>query len=255
MHRFFVIQESIDGDTATVSGPPVHQIRNVLRLQSKDRVILLDNTGFEYEVELLELGKIAVRGKVLQKRAVTTEPNTRIVLYQGLLKADKFDLVLQKCTELGVAAFVPVVCERSVAARGNSAGDSRTVRWKRILQEAAEQSRRGFVPEVHDSLTLTNAIEKAEGPKLLAWEDENATSLRESIARSSAAPNPQSPTTINIFIGPEGGFSPREVASAREHGAIPFSLGPRILRAETAGIVVASLVLYELGEMEPPGER
>jgi len=237
-----------------ITGPLTHQIRNVLRLKPGDRVILLDNSGWEYQVELSEVRWERVAGQILQKSLVASEPRTKITLYQSLLRARAFESVLQKCTEVGVVAFVPVVAARCIISSLEDIGEKKLERWRRIILEAAEQSRRGRLPVLRPALLLRQAWQEAErgGLTIVPWEEagprepaqEKSNGLR-SLLRG-AQPRPFS---VNLFIGPEGGFSPQEIDQGQRYGAFPVTLGPRILRAETAGLVAASTILYELGDM------
>jgi 16S rRNA (uracil1498-N3)-methyltransferase len=192
-------------------------------------------------------------------RRSRAEPRARVVLCQGMLKAAKLEWVLQKGTELGVSAFVPLSCER--AARGlEELGGAKRARWRRILEEATEQCGRARVPELAEPRTLPEALAAlpAGAVALIPWEEERSTPLREALvdalerdagpAGGPARRRPQAPE-VHLFIGPEGGFAPSEVALAQRHGATPVTLGPRILRAETAAIVALALVMDVCGEL------
>ena len=239
-HRFFVAPDSISGGYATLKGDVAHQLRHVLRLQVGDRVLLLDNSGWEFEVALESLARDEVVGRIVTRRQVTTEPQTRIVLYPALLKADRFEWVLQKCVELGVAAFQPVVAERCVL---DEVGGRKWERWRRIVREAAEQSGRGIVPSLSEALAFEQALTQTKGLALIAYEEERARSLRDCLR--GGVP----PSAVSLFVGPEGGFSAGEVAQAHACGVVPVTLGPRVLRAETASVAMLTAVLHELGEM------
>lgn len=244
MHRFFILPEWIDQDRVVIRGKQVHQLRDVLRLTEGDRILVLDNSGWEYEVELKKVTRGQVEGTVLGKSLSVTEPRTRIILYQALLKGEKFGFILQKGTELGVAGFVPILCERCVAGHPEDVSDRKLDRWQRIIAEAAEQSRRGKLPSLEPVLPFEQACQLAMGFSLLAYEGEKALGLR-------AALQGQNLPSVNIFIGPEGGFSPSEVEFARSCGILPITLGSRVLRAETAGLVAATAVFYECGDLDP----
>ena len=244
MHRFFVAPDCIDQDRVMIRGAQVHQIRNVLRLTAGERIIVLDNTGWEYEVELKGVERGLVEG-VVRGRSEVEEPRTNVTLYQALLKGDRFEFILQKGTEVGVLGFVPMVCERCVMGHLKAVTARRFGRWQRIIAEAAEQSRRGRLPFLRPVLLFHQACESAPGLSLLAWEGEGELGLRPALRRS------ESPQAVNIFIGPEGGFSPAEVEFARSCGILPITLGSRLLRAETAGLVAATAVFYELGDLDP----
>ena len=250
-HRFFVERGGDVGDEVELGGPTAHQIARVLRLRVGERIVLLDGTGAERVVELQIVTPSRVIGVVRGTRDARGEPQLEITLYQGLVQRERLELVLQKGTEVGVSAFVPVICERSPARRGEEVDDRRLERWRRIVQEAAEQSRRGRVPTVRRPVRLAEALAEAAaaGPVLVAWEEEEARSVRQGM-RALLGERDVS-RRLALFIGPVGGLARHEVATAISLGATIVSLGPRILRTETAGPVLAALALYEAGELEP----
>ena len=245
-HRFFIPPEWLTGSAVAISGPQAHQIARVLRMRPHDRVIVLDDSGWEFEVQLLAVQPEMVRGEVVSRQPVSGEPRTQITLYQGMLKSDRFELVLQKGTELGIVEFVPLITARTVAL-DRDAPSKKQSRWQSVVQEAAEQSRRGRKPVLREATPFAQACEEVShyvGLKLLPWEEESQTSLR-SVLRA-AGPEPK----VYLFVGPEGGFSEDEVDLARGYDLQPVTLGRRILRAETAGLVAATAILYELGDLE-----
>jgi len=244
MHRFFLPADWIAQSTVVITGKLVHQMRNVLRLGAGDHITALDNSGWEYEVELRKVDSSKVEGRVISKSLAVAEPGTKITLYQALLKGSNFELVLQKCTEIGVSGFVPVICERCVAGEPDS---KRLSRWRSIIREAAEQSGRGKLPVLHNPLGFIEACKSASGMALLPWEGERARGIGDVLRSRKKTENA---SVFSIFVGPEGGFSPHEVEFARSSGIVPVSLGRRILRAETAGLVAAAITLYEFGEMD-----
>lgn len=244
MHRFFLPADWIAEGRVAITGKPVHQIRNVLRLEAGDHITVLDNSGWEYEVELQKVDSARVESKVISKSLAAGEPRTKITLYQALLKGGNFEFVLQKCTEIGVAGFVPLICERCVAGEPDS---KRLSRWRSIIREAAEQSKRGKLPILHEVTSFNKACQSASVISLLPWEEERSKGIREGLGSLSKAEN--SPE-VNIFVGPEGGFSRSEVEFARSCEIVPVSLGHRILRAETAGLVAATITLYEFGDLD-----
>ncbi len=245
MHRFFISPKAIHESRALLRGESVHQIRDVLRMKPGAEIILLDNSGAAYRVEIVTLDRDALRGRVIEKWNLDTEARAQITLYQGLLKGQKFDWVLQKGTELGIAAFVPTLTARCIMGSVNDVSDGRQDRWRKILVEAAEQAGRAILPRLGTAMLFKQACEDAasRGLALIPWEGEHARGLREALAHAPQAHE------INLFIGPEGGFAEDEIALAQEHGIVPVSLGPRILRAETAGLAAASAILYELGDL------
>lgn len=236
-HRFFLPPASFSTGEVQFSQEATRQIVRVLRLRRHDEVIALDGTGMEYVVRLEEL-QPTVTGSIRERRMNQAEPRTHVTLYLGMLKAAKLELVLQKGTEIGVSCFVPVLTERAVAAEP---GAGRQRRFDTIVREAAEQSGRGRIPEVGTPLALGDALTQARGPKILLWEEERTTGL--------GAISLEAGTPVNLLVGPEGGFSSTEVALARDAGAALVSLGRRILRAETAAMVAAALVLARVGEL------
>lgn len=252
LHRFFVSPSLFSQEEASaekqvaLSGEIVHQLARVLRLGPGDRVLLLDGTGREYLVELKTVNKNGTaEGRVVSEARVLTEPENRITLYQALLKGEKFDFLLQKGTEIGISRFVPVITERVVG--GGSA--TKLERWRKIVREAAEQSRRGIVPEVTEPVTFEVALAALakEDLALMAWEEEEKLSLREAL--QAVKSQKARPAKTGVLIGPEGGLSPKEAGQARAAGVKTIKLGSRILRAETAGMVAAALILYEQGDI------
>ena len=253
MHRFFVEPEAIARNTVTIIGPQARQMEEVLRLRPGDSIIVLDNSGWQYEVEIADLDEARATGTVKGKSLVTTEPQTKITVFQGLLKGERFEYVLQKGTELGVVGFVPVVCERCVVGQIREASSGKWQRWQRIVVEAAEQSERGKLPTLRPAVMFQQACENVRGFSVLAWEREQAVGLRNTLRhRLQQAPKGKKPGrlfSLNLFVGPEGGFTPEEVQRARGYGIVPVSLGPRILRADTAAIVATTAIMYELGDL------
>lgn len=242
MHRFFIPGEWIKQEEVTLQGERAHQAAHVLRLKAGEHIMVLDNTGWEYEVALDRVTGDLVRGVVVNKALCPGEPGIRITLCQAILKSDKFELVLQKGVELGVSAFVPFISERCVAGMP-AAGKVR--RWQEIVREATEQSGRGLLPALYPAVSFADACRQAVKPAILLWEEENRTHLN-AVIRSGACAGAGA---LSIFIGPEGGLPPAEAAFAGSCGITPVTIGRRVLRAETAGIAAISAVLYEKGEL------
>lgn len=234
LHRFFLPPSGILGGQVEFPRNAAHQIRRVLRLQRGDRVIVLDNSGLEYVVRLETVAE-SVAGTIEERMPAAAEPSLQLTLYLGLLKAARLELVLQKCTEIGVTRFVPMRTERSVAG-APAAGKQQ--RFEAIVREAAEQSRRGRLPAIEATVPFADAVEEAvaAGPAIVLWEEERDVLLRD-------APIPPPGKRLGLFVGPEGGFSGDEARLAVESGAVTATLGPRILRAETAAIAGAVLLL------------
>lgn len=247
MHRFFVEPSCINQDRVELGSPWAHQICHVLRLRSREYIVVLDNKGSEYEVELETVAAKVVSGRIVSQRVACGEPDARITLFQSMLKRDKFEWVLQKVTEVGVARIVPVVTERSLVRKGGSLKPDRFIRWRRILTEAAEQAHRGRVPVLNEPVSYSQALTMAaEGDRSLI-----ACPRTEGPVLSAQLRNLPVKPTLALFIGPEGGFSHTELDTAQKAGCLPIHLGPRILRTETAATVAAALILYELGQLHP----
>lgn len=204
---------------------------------------MFDGSGREYEVEIESVGARELTGHIVATREAQKIP-LHITLLQGVPKGTKMDDVIRMGTEVGVAEFVPFLSERTVAE-----GRQRAERWRRIANEAAKQSGRSDVPVVHDPSPMNVALEKVAGYDLVLvpWEAERHRSIRDVLEHAGP------PSRIALVIGPEGGLEPREVEDAARRGAVPVTLGPLLLRTETAGVVAISMVLYALSG--PPAGR
>lgn len=237
MHRFFVPPSTIQENWVTLPEATAHQIRNVLKMRMGTSIVVLDNQGWEYVVELKEIERKYVRGQVVEKRQAGGEPTIEVTLYQAILKKHNFELVLQKCTEIGVTCFVPMITERTVVS---DIKDSKFDRWERILTEAAEQSRRGKIPHLREPIGFEAVVAELShyNVALIPYENEQKQGLRDFLQQKTDV------NSVAILIGPEGGFSAAEIMQAK--AAFPVTLGSRILRAETAAMVASSLLLYEL---------
>ncbi len=245
MHRFFVDPTCLTADQVTLPRQQVRQIKQVLRLQSRDRIMVLDDAGSEYEVVLQEVDQEQVTGRIVHRRPAQGEPAVALTLYQSLLAREKFEWVLQKGTEVGVRRFVPVRTQRSIVRGAPRITPERRQRWQRILQEAAEQCNRGRIPQLGEPVTWEACLGDLSSydAVLLAWPGAQGSTLSSCLGQQRGGIR-----SVALFIGPEGGFSDEEVHQAREAGVSMMSLGPRVLRTETAAVVGSALVLYELGE-------
>ncbi len=251
MHRFFVEGSARPGDEIAFGAAAARQMARVLRLVPGDRVAAVDPEGWELLVELTRLDLRGAAGRVLARERRETEPPVRVVLAQGIPKGDKMDFVVQKCTEVGVSAILPTVTRRTVVdLRGKE--EERRERWQRIAREAAEQCGRVRVPEVLPAMRLEAAVAELAGADLflIPWEEERSRGLRAVLREARAQGSGGGrPGTVAVLIGPEGGFAADEVELAMSRGAQPVSLGPRLLRTETAGLVVLTAILYEWGDL------
>jgi len=245
VNRFFIPPDWVDQDKVVIAGKQIHQLKDVLRLHSGDHIAVLDNSGWEYDVAIIETARDHIAGAICSKRYIE-EPGAVITLHQALLKSDHFELVLQKCTEIGVSGFAPILCERCVARIPD---DKKQERWRKIIAEAAEQSGRGRLPVLKPVADFRQACQATTGLSLIAWEGEPASDLRPLLQSKTISTTQHS---VNLFVGPEGGFSSADVEFARNCGILPITLGKRVLRAETAGLVAATAILYEYGDLSHP---
>lgn len=246
-NRFFISTSDIKDDRVWLSPEQSHQVQHVLRLQPGDMIVVLDNTGAEYAVTLTKVDKRETVGQVTSTQQARGEPTAQVTLFQSMLMRDKFEWVLQKGAEIGLARIAPVLTTRSLV-RVKDVDDKKLDRWRRILTEAAEQSHRGRIPKVDQIAMFGEALsEMADFDRcLIATPWHSGSGLREVLGdlKGKAA-------RVALMVGPEGGFTDEEVDAACQNGAVPISLGPRILRTETCAIVASALILHELGEMGP----
>lgn len=243
MHRFFI---HFTPETQIVLHEQAHQIAQVLRMRPGEHVAVLDNTGWEYVVVLQQVDKQEVRGEVVERQLAVGEPKTHITLYQSVFKWERFEWMLQKCTEVGVSRFVPVISQRSFVQKTAEFSPNRYVRCQRIIQEAAEQCGRGKLPVLETAVSFPHALSHLPPFDLCLMPYEQTQN--HTICSVLETQNSKL-QTIALFIGPEGGFTEQEVENGRSHGLLPVTLGKRILRAETAALVAATLLLHESGEM------
>lgn len=235
MNRFFLDSGCFRDTEVVIDSPSViHQMQNVLRMRSGEKFIALDNTGMEFLCAIMEITGHSAKARIIEKQVNTNETSLRLVLFQSMpKKMELFEWVLQKGTEIGVSAFVPLITSRTERKR-----IGKVDRLKRILREASEQSERGRIPELRNPTGFDRALsEDASETKILLHSRGEFPLLSKEHSKLKNA------KTISIFIGPEGGFSDEEVKFAEQSGLSIMSLGPRVLRTETAGIAAASLIL------------
>jgi len=237
-HRFFVPSECVSGDRIAFTEYQRKQIKNVLRLDTGEIVYTLDNTGREYVTRIETLDGSQAIGRITEVRFPATEPKLRMSLVQSMPKGERLDLILQKCTEIGVSEFLIIETERTIVRISPDKTQARLERWRAIVREAAEQSGRALLPVVEGVSSFCEAMARAaQQPAMIAWEGERSTSLLTALQELGG-------NELTLFIGPEGGFTTEEVDAARSLGIVPVSLGPRILRTETAAIVASALAIF-----------
>ena len=249
MHKFFTPKELINENTAKIIGEDVKHIIKVLRIEAGEKVVLNDCQGTEYLAVISSTSKQEVEFEILEKLDINNESPVKIHLYQGLPKAQKMDLIVQKGTELGISDFIPVMTSRvDVKLKGEF---KKLDRLNRIALEAAKQSKRSIIPKVLEPITFNEVLKKVEEMDLFLVPYENAENfglngVLKVLKEENKIDNIKN---IGIIVGPEGGFEKEEIEALKEEGAYIITLGNRILRTETAGFVLASLLQYEFGDL------
>jgi 16S rRNA (uracil1498-N3)-methyltransferase len=237
--RFFIASDQVHGSQIVVSGDDLRHIRTVLRKRPGDTLLLLDGEGTEYTATIVRMEKSEIYAEIASVvKKVIRQP--LITLGQGLPKSDKMDWIVQKATELGVSAIVPLITERTIVKAKDEG--KRLSRWRKIAREAAMQSNRPDIPRIGDIKIFHDFIMTLDpGPMtllLFPWE-EGTEPIKNVLRQKTGVRN------IIVLIGPEGGFSSVEAEMAKEKGFHLVSLGPNILRTETAAVAVLSMILYE----------
>lgn len=245
MRRLFMPIDKIEDDLIVIDASDAHYLINVLRLEEQDNLIIFDGKGTEYLVEIIKINNNQVEGLIKETNLSGSDTGINVSLIQSIAKGDKMDYIIQKCTEIGVNKIIPVITERTIVKLDEKKKKTRKQRWQKIAIEAAKQSKRTIVPEISEVLTFEQLIEEIpENEKtLVLWEEEKETKLKDYLKEQENIKN------INIIIGPEGGLSPKEVKQLLDKGVQSASLGSKILRTETAGLVALTIVLYELGDL------
>lgn len=241
MSTFYINAEQKNGDNIIITGKDAKHIKSVLRYKIGDSVDVCDEFGIRYETKLIDFNEEGVVLEALSQKENTTESPISITLFQGLPKGEKMDLIVQKATELGVCEIVPVEMERTIVKLDQKSAQKKVERWNKIAYEASKQSGRQIVPKVSNLDILKNVIEKFSKYDIvvLPYEKENGQNLKQLLEKNRNIKN------VAVVIGPEGGFSDKDLALLDVDNVHSVTLGPRILRTETAGIAVLSMLLYE----------
>ncbi|MTI49387.1 MAG: 16S rRNA (uracil(1498)-N(3))-methyltransferase [Firmicutes bacterium] len=244
MHRFFIDSDNVHESQVVITGDDVKHIKNVLRLNVGDEIMVCDGESNDYLIEIEDIESDQVIGKIINKERSKGEPPIDVVLYQGLPKSTKMDLIIQKATELGVKRIVPVITERTVVKIDNPKKENKKLeRWNRIALEASKQCKRGQIPNVEGVINFKDMVEEIkEDFVVVPYENEMKIGTKEILSKFNDK-------TISIVIGPEGGFEEEEIEKLKEIGANIITLGPRILRTETAGFTTMAIVMYEIGDL------
>lgn len=247
MHKFFVDNSKIAGNVCTIEGDDVKHIYKVLRLKEGDKVNINNCNGIEYFGEILEVNKKEVKVNLIEKVELNNESPLEVHLFQGLPKAAKMDLIAQKCTELGISQITPIITER-VVVKGNETSEFKKVdRWNRIALEACKQSKRSIIPSINQPIEFEELMEVIKEFDLVVVPYENQENQGMRYVKKQV--EGKEINRVAIIIGPEGGFEESEIEELKGAGSYIITLGPRILRTETAGFVALSLIMYELGDL------
>ena len=250
MYHFFVDPEQVSEQEVVITGNDVNHIRNVLRMKTGEEILISDGSGLDMHCEITKLMPEEIRCKILDTASARSESPVRFYLFQGLPKADKLEHIIQKSVELGVHQIIPVGMTRSVVRYDDKKQKNKQERWQKIAESAAKQSNRGIIPEVKEILDFDAALEYAKladgsGLDLILIPYENYKDMK---ATKEVIASIRPGMRVGIFIGPEGGFDPDEVDRAVKNGAVMISLGNRILRTETAPLMLLSVLTFALEE-------
>lgn len=247
MSRFFVDEKMEPNDLIVITGQDAHHIAKVLRHKPGDRLKLSDGRRTEATGQILEINykREQIKLKIIDKN-IMEGVHPKITLFQGLTKGDKMAFIIQKATEIGVSTIVPVKTERTVVEIEPNKMEAKRQRWQRIAMEAAKQCMRIDIPTVESPQNFNSCLSRIDNFQLalIPWEMERSRNIKRVLSEIKGEI-----TDLAVFIGPEGGFSQDEIQKAKDTRAICMSLGPRILRTETAALAVCCILMYELGDI------
>ncbi len=244
MHRFFIPQ--LYSEEMYIEGVDARHISKVLRMQPREKLQIVSDDGVSAVAEIASIDRERVYVRCLEKLAESHEPQVKLVLAQGLTKGEKMDFIVQKAVEMGAYSVVPVAMEHSVVRLEGAKAAKKVERWQKIAESAAKQSKRDIIPQVQPVQSMAQMLaDNNFQTKIIAYECEDKISLKAALQAAEAGGIQK----LLLIIGPEGGISEHELELAKAAGAVPVSLGRRILRAETAGLVAISAIFYETGDL------
>lgn len=246
MARFFVSPGQIGPASVSIFDGDVNHIRKVLRMKEGDELTVSDGDGTDYFCRIRSISEEVVVCDIVDSWTSYVELPVKLHLFQGLPKADKMELIIQKAVELGAYEIVPVAMSRSIVKLDEKKAGKKTARWQGISESGAKQSGRAIIPEVKSPMSYKSALEYAKTLDAIIVPYEKADGIEVSRELISKLCSDENIKSIGIFIGPEGGFAEKEIEQALEAGATPITLGRRILRTETAGLAVLSILMYQL---------
>ncbi len=245
MPKFFVRDNQINDSYIEIINNDVNHIKNVLRLNKGDYIqICNSDTGKNFNAKIEEIKNEGIRCKIAEILNDTSESNVEIHIYQGLPKADKMELIIQKCTELGVQKIIPVDMERSVVKLSGKDEQKKIARWQKIAEASSKQSRRDKILQIENVFKIKDITQKIKeyDAFIVTYEKEEINTLKNELLKLRDLDNPK----IAVLIGPEGGIDLKEIENLKENGAKIITLGKRILRTETVALVVSGIIEYEL---------
>ena len=251
MSKFFVKTEQINNNDIVIIGDDVNHIINVLRMKTADEIqICNQDTGDNYNAEIVNYSKNEVECKIISRINETTESNVHITLFQGIPKFEKMELIIQKNTEVGIKSIVPVIMERTVVKLDEKIASKKLERWQKIAESAAKQSGRNTIPQVKNIHTIKDLINiKDEYDAIIVcYENEKTNSLKKELKSIKEMLKAKLEIKIAVVIGPEGGLEEKDVEELQQNGAKIVTLGNIILRTETVALNILSVIMYEFSE-------
>jgi 16S rRNA (uracil1498-N3)-methyltransferase len=246
MHRFYIAPEDWRSDALNLSGPEAHHGRNVLRLEPGDKVVVFDGRGRELTAEIVSTDASHIQLRKLHE-ARTPRLRCRITLGQAIPKGKNMDLIVQKAVEIGAAEIAPIISDRTVVRLDDESAAAKHTKWQAVAIEAAKQCGQNWLPQVHAPCSLAQFFQEHRrfDLQLIGSLQADAVHLKKILAEY-AAEHGDRPASVLMLVGPEGDFTPAELSLARSHGCRPITLGPIVLRVETASIYCLSVLSYEL---------
>ncbi len=245
MRRFFIEKKYIDGNNALITGKDVNHLKNVLRLKQGEDVHVFDGTGIEYEAKIKNVAPDEIAIELVCEFSSNLASPVEVTIGQAFLKDKKMDTIVRHLTELGMVRWIPFMASRSIPSPNMKRLTQRKERWQKIVKESLKQCKLSYLPEIYDTVSYDELLTLSDDCdlKVFFWEEEviSLTSIKKTIEKT--------PKKIFIMLGPEGGFSEEEANAAKEKGFITASLGPRIMKADTASVAALTLIQFIFGDI------